>query len=107
MLVRRCVRRQLWRRVDYLAAPRQNEKVAARGMVAGLAACDGSWVQFRADAERTGYNPRETALDAGNVSGLQVAWSVPIPEIVRPDGGGNVARYNGDPRQCVNIICRT
>lgn len=23
------------------------------------------------------------------------------------DGGGNVARNNGDPRQCVNIICRS
>ena len=23
------------------------------------------------------------------------------------DGGGNVARYNGDPRQCVNVICRS
>jgi parallel beta-helix repeat protein len=22
------------------------------------------------------------------------------------DGGGNVARYNGDPRQCVNVKCR-
>ena len=21
------------------------------------------------------------------------------------DGGGNVARFNGDPRQCVNIAC--
>jgi len=23
------------------------------------------------------------------------------------DGGGNVARYNGDPRQCVNVTCRS
>ena len=23
------------------------------------------------------------------------------------DGGGNVARHNGDPRQCVNVICRS
>jgi hypothetical protein len=22
------------------------------------------------------------------------------------DGGGNVARHNGDPRQCTNIVCR-
>jgi parallel beta-helix repeat protein len=22
------------------------------------------------------------------------------------DGGGNVARHNGDPRQCINIVCR-
>jgi hypothetical protein len=22
------------------------------------------------------------------------------------DGGGNVARHNGDPRQCINIACR-
>jgi hypothetical protein len=21
------------------------------------------------------------------------------------DGGGNVARHNGDPRQCTNIVC--
>jgi hypothetical protein len=45
------VRRQLWRRVDYPAAPRQNEKVAARGMVAGLAAgslvlCDLGYFAF-------------------------------------------------------------
>jgi len=70
-------------------------------MVAGLVACDG-WVQFRADAERTGYNPRETVLKADNVSGLQAAWTVPIPPIVRPDGaaivpdgGGNVAVGSG------------
>jgi hypothetical protein len=30
------VRRQLWRRVEHLPAPRQNEKLAARGMVADL-----------------------------------------------------------------------
>ena len=30
------VRRQLWRRVDYLPAPRQNEKVAARAVIADL-----------------------------------------------------------------------
>ena len=23
------------------------------------------------------------------------------------DGGGNVARFNGDPRQCLNLICRS
>jgi parallel beta-helix repeat protein len=23
------------------------------------------------------------------------------------DGGGNVARHNGDPRQCLNVICRS
>jgi parallel beta-helix repeat protein len=22
------------------------------------------------------------------------------------DGGGNIARHNGDPRQCINIVCR-
>ena len=22
------------------------------------------------------------------------------------DGGGNVARHNGDPRQCTHIVCR-
>jgi hypothetical protein len=22
------------------------------------------------------------------------------------DGGGNIARGNGDPRQCVNVACR-
>jgi hypothetical protein len=22
------------------------------------------------------------------------------------DGGGNVARHNGDPRQCTHIACR-
>ena len=22
------------------------------------------------------------------------------------DGGGNIARHNGDPRQCVNVKCR-
>jgi hypothetical protein len=22
------------------------------------------------------------------------------------DGGGNVARHNGDPRQCTNIVCK-
>jgi hypothetical protein len=32
------LRRQQWARVDYQADPQQNEKVAARGMVAGLAA---------------------------------------------------------------------
>lgn len=32
------LRRQQWARVDYLGDPQQNEKVAARGMVAGLAA---------------------------------------------------------------------
>ena len=26
-----------------------------------------------------------------------------VPGVI--DGGGNVARHNGDPRQCVNIIC--
>ena len=30
------VRRQLWRRVEYLADPRQNEKLACRALVAGL-----------------------------------------------------------------------
>lgn len=30
------VRRQLWRRIDYLADPRQNEKAACRDLVAGL-----------------------------------------------------------------------
>ena len=69
--------------------------VFAAVVLTALAACDGGWAQFRADAERTGYNPRETALVAGNVSGLQVAWSVPIPGIVQPDGGGNVAVGSG------------
>jgi hypothetical protein len=32
------LRRQQWARVDYIEHPQQNEKVAARGMVAGLAA---------------------------------------------------------------------
>jgi hypothetical protein len=32
------VRRQLWRAIEHLPAPRQNEKVAARGLVATLAA---------------------------------------------------------------------
>jgi parallel beta-helix repeat protein len=22
------------------------------------------------------------------------------------DGGGNIARHNGDPRQCINVVCR-
>ena len=22
------------------------------------------------------------------------------------DGGGNIARHNGDPRQCKNIVCK-
>ena len=26
-----------------------------------------------------------------------------VPGVI--DGGGNIARHNGDPRQCINIVC--
>ena len=33
------------------------------------------WPQYGYDSAHTGYNPNETTLAPGNVSGLQLAWS--------------------------------
>jgi Transposase DDE domain len=55
------LRRQQWQRVEYIADPQQNEKVAARGMVAGLAA--GSLIL--ADLGYFGFQWFDDLTDAG------------------------------------------
>jgi outer membrane protein assembly factor BamB len=64
--------------------------VVAAALVIGLAACDGAWPQFRAGAERTGYNPGESKITPANVASLQVAWDIPLPST--PVGGFSAAR---------------
>jgi outer membrane protein assembly factor BamB len=64
--------------------------VVALALVLGLAACDGAWPQFRAGAERTGYNPGESKITPANVASLQVAWNIPLP--AAPVGGASAHR---------------
>jgi outer membrane protein assembly factor BamB len=64
--------------------------VVAAALVLGLAACDGAWPQFRAGAERTGYNPGESKITPANVASLQVAWDIQLPGT--PVGGSSARR---------------
>lgn len=61
----------------------------AVALVLGLAACDGSWAQFRYGPERTGHNPDESKITPANVASLQVAWDIELPAAV---AGGPTTR---------------
>ena len=51
------------------------------GRAAGRAAMV-DWPQYRFNADRTGFNPRENTLDASNVPHLQLLWSAQLGELV-------------------------
>lgn len=57
------LRRQQWRRIEYLPDPRQNEKVAARGLLAGAGLARGSLVL--ADLGYFGFAWFDDLTDAG------------------------------------------
>lgn len=59
---------------------------AAAFMTVALAGC---WPVPGHDANRSGFNDLETAIDAGNVATLDVAWEHPVGFIV-PNGGSPV-----------------
>jgi len=78
------VRRQLWRRVEHVAAPRQNEKVAARGLVADLP--PGSLIL--ADLGYFAFPWFDELTDAGQwwVSRLRAGTSTAVLHVLYADG---------------------
>ena len=55
------------------------------------------WTSFGFDIQRTGYNPNERTINANNVSGLHVLWSIDLGEKVtaQPVLAANVTTSTG------------
>jgi len=76
----------------------QNARIA--GNLVTDNAKTGSW----ASEANPGIYTEEYSL-ANNVANRNGALGILVDHGLRADAGGNAAKHNGDPRQCVNIVC--
>ncbi len=80
------------------------------------------WPEYRFGPKRTGYNPDETTIALGNVAGLEVKWTAPVPSnsglapavangSVYAAGGGSLRAFSaagttgcsGTPKVCTPL----
>jgi parallel beta-helix repeat protein len=79
-------------RVDGFVVVRKERRSLLKGNVAKGAGDDGFDVESRSTTLTENRAVRNADLGIEAVQGVN-------------DGGGNIARHNGDPRQCTNIAC--
>jgi outer membrane protein assembly factor BamB len=70
---------------------------AALVLVASAARASTDWTTFGFDKQRTGYNPDETVLGAGNAGSLRQSWSADVggPILTQPTVATGVALAGG------------
>jgi outer membrane protein assembly factor BamB len=82
---------------------------AAVALLATLAApparAGTDWTNFGFDNQRTGYNPDETVLGAGNAGSLRLSWSADVggPILTQPTVATGVATAGGPRRDLVYV----